>query len=522
MIWSDLLSLQSGFNELIPAQYAHWRPLIIDGLACFLRQLPASRQASLLQEQLDLSASGRSTPAERLVKLMVQCPTLHKLGQVIARQPALDPVLSQQLRTLEFLPAPAHEAQLLDQIRAQLQQLPDHLETSAIELDEQALAAGSVAFVLKFRYPDPQTGVKQTGVFKLLKPGIHERLQEELQALQQLSRFLVLRSQTLGLPAIDYADLLQGVERLMQHEIRLDLEQQHLAQARDFYANTPEIHIPRLLPWCTPKMISMEYIDGQRLTEACLAPQPARQRADTLVRCLLGQPFWTQQEAALFHADLHGGNIFLTTDGRLAILDWSLTAQLSHGQRQQLTACALAALQLDDQALCAALAGLCKLDANDTQLRACVKTHLDQLVKPLSGSASVSGSFPGFSWLLELCDALVQQTPAHLPEDFILLRKSWLSLSGVLHDLNAQSMKATFSANKANHADRVLLPQLLQCLAAEWPTRLFTSPDKPSADFASHLSNKDLQQLLLTGWMLPWQRVSRYWQATLRDLIEPR
>lgn len=440
---------------------------------------------------------------------MIQCPSLHKLGQIIARQPALDHALRKQLQTLEFLPAPVHDAQLIDEIRAELQHCPD---SSAIELDEQALAAGSVAIVLGFSYPDTLTGDKKAGVFKLLKPGVVERLQEELQALQQLARFLAQRSQALGLPAIDYADLLSSVERLMQHEIRLDLEQQHLAQAQAFYADTPEIHIPRLLPWCTPKLISMERIAGVRLTDARLSPRQARQLANTLVRCLLGQPFWHRQEAALFHADLHGGNIFLTTAGRLAILDWSLTARLDHPQRHLLTASALAALRLDDQALCNALAGLCGLNADNLQLQACVEAGLDHLV--------MYNRLPGFSWLLELCDTLLQQTPAHLPEDFILLRKSWLALSGVLHSLASQA-DATRETDSHNQADSVLLPQLLGCLSAEWPARWLTSADRPATDFASHLANKDLQQLLLTGWLLPWQRASRYWLALSRRTPAP-
>src|SRR5574337_1188000 len=75
---------------LVPAQYAAWRPLVAGGLRFFLENLPARRLSAIVAEQLTLPAAG---VAERVTALVRHCPTLHKLGQVVARDRRLAPEL---------------------------------------------------------------------------------------------------------------------------------------------------------------------------------------------------------------------------------------------------------------------------------------------------------------------------------------------------------------------------------------------------------------------------------------------
>jgi len=54
----------------------------------------------MLLNQLDASNS-----AERMTTLMRDCPRLHKLGQLLARDPRLDPGFREELRELVVLPS---------------------------------------------------------------------------------------------------------------------------------------------------------------------------------------------------------------------------------------------------------------------------------------------------------------------------------------------------------------------------------------------------------------------------------
>ena len=79
----QVLAETLGLAQLLPEAHAAYRPLLVDGLRFFLERLPPPRQARILTEQLRLP--GHTSPARRLVTLLRQCPTLHKMGQVVAR-----------------------------------------------------------------------------------------------------------------------------------------------------------------------------------------------------------------------------------------------------------------------------------------------------------------------------------------------------------------------------------------------------------------------------------------------------
>ena len=73
-----------GVGALLPRSLSQWEPLVLEGLARFLNALPAARIEALVQAQFQLGLDA-PLPA-RITTLLLQCPTLHKLGQVLARQ----------------------------------------------------------------------------------------------------------------------------------------------------------------------------------------------------------------------------------------------------------------------------------------------------------------------------------------------------------------------------------------------------------------------------------------------------
>jgi ubiquinone biosynthesis protein len=65
-------------------------------------------------------------------------------------------------------------------------------------------------------------------------------------------------------------------------------------------------------------MTAMERVDGRKVTDPGSSPRERRRLARTLIEALIAQPFWSDSAAsAIFHADPHAGNLFVTDDGRL-------------------------------------------------------------------------------------------------------------------------------------------------------------------------------------------------------------
>jgi ubiquinone biosynthesis protein len=476
--------LQSiGLQDAVPASLERWRPLIVEGVLLLLQRLPAHRQAAILDAQLRLPAD--ASAGQRLVALLQQCPTLHKLGQVVARHRGIPEPVRRELQLLEIPPATTPVAELVAGIRRELP------ADAPVALAGEALAEGSVAVVIPFTWQDG--GQVRHGVFKVLKPGVEQRLHEELAVWLDVADRLQQRGRELGLPALEYRDTFDSVRELLANEVELTFEQANLAAAGRMYANDARIQVPRLLPWCTARITAMERVFGTPVVDPRL-PRGVRERlGESMVAALLARPFWSNDEQALIHADPHAGNLVATDDGRLAILDWSLAARLSKAQREALVDAAIGGLTLDAPRVCRAVSSLGSLAPGHPVLRAAVERALRQVRQ---------FRLPGFDWLVALLDDIASGTEAGFRRELILFRKAWLTLRGVIDDVAAGC-----------NADPALLRVGLQRLLAEWPSRMTAPFD--SRRFDSHVSSADLVGLWMSASWLP----ARFWLGLGADAL---
>jgi len=484
----NMLAEALGIAQLVPEAHAAYRPLLTDGLLFFLERLSPPRLAHILAEQLKLPRA--ATSARRLVALLRQCPTLHKLGQVVARDRRLAPELRENLQGLESL----EPTTPMEEINAIIQR--EWSKVAGLEVGSAALAEASVAVVVPMVWRDSDASAPRQGVFKVLRPGVEEQMHEELEIWSSLGAFLEERCADRGLPVLDYRNTLDSVRRLLAHEIRLDREQAHLTRAAAFYADSPTVLIPQLLPFCTARMTAMERVDGRKVTDSGSSPGERRRLARILIEALIAKPFWSDSPGpAIFHADPHAGNLFETRDGRLAILDWALVTPLSKAQRVAVVQAVASALTLDEGGATRAIASL-GYPSDETTLRAAVASGLCQVRQ---------GTFPGLDWLMALLDRLGTAGAMRFPEELTLFRKALLTLSGVIGDVSGQPS-----------IDEVLIMTGLTQCGREWPARGLAPFD--SRAFGSHLSNAD--------WFGLWAglptTVARYWIGMWRDALDAR
>jgi ubiquinone biosynthesis protein len=474
-------------DSLVPDCYADYRPLVADALRLFLGQLAPGRRAALFAAQ---TAMPPGTPdEERAFAVMRACPTLHKLGQVLARHRALDPAFRTELRRLESLPPSIALADIRPVIACEL-----GADAGAYSMVEEPLAEGSIAVIVPFVHHSGSGGSGTPGVFKVLRPGVAGAVHEELALTGSIGALLEERGAALGLPALPYRETFEQIRIMLLKEIDLATEQANLKRAAKFYANDPGIRIPQLLPGTTQRLTAMERLVVRKVTDAAsLSGDERRRLAQALVRALLARPFFSDTDDALFHGDPHAGNLLLDDEGRLVILDWSLAGTLDRADRRAVIALLLGALTLD---LKRARAGISVLltHPDDT---AALDTALRHAMTGIPWT-----KLPDFGWLIDLLDTLAQNGFAFRP-DLFLFRKSMFTLRGVLQDLSE-----TASLNEP-----IALTGAAQ-FAREYAVRMLYLYSRRS--FGTHLTNGDLARLGLR-WPLT---AARYWARGLREFTD--
>jgi ubiquinone biosynthesis protein len=472
----NLLINEADIASVLPEAYAHYRRPIKGALTVFLEGLPAAHQDTVLLDQATLPPT--ATVSERFARLARSCPALHKLGQTLARDRRLLPELRLELQRLESLPPSIP----LKEIRRVLTRELGRLDRLGVVLEPPALAEASVAVVVPFRHDGRE------GVFKILKPGIEERLEQELALLERVGSYLDEECEALGIPHLDYREAFEGLADRLRHEVRLDLEQRHLAIAQAAYPNAPRIHIPALFEFCSPRVTAMERVYGDKVTDHRFDSADARRRcAELIVTALIARPILSTAADALFHGDPHAGNLLLTRDHRLAILDWSLATTLSEERRVAFVQIILGAVTLDAGRVAAALAVL-------SEQRECDGSAVRSVIDASLGRMR-HGQLPGLLWLTTLLDNVVQVAGMRFGAEMLLMRKMLHALEGVIADIGADR----------RCIDAVLLSDFFKRMAVEWPYRWLVLPDNRA--FATRLSNADLVGVVMN---LPLT-ATRFW-----------
>ena len=487
--WETLLHEES-LAALLPAEYGYLARPIRDSLIRFLRGLGQAEQLAILKAQAELPA--KATLAVRLGRLAQSCPVLHKLGQVLARETRLDVTLRQQFRKLESMPPSVSPESIRETLESEL----GPLDQRGIRLASSAIAEASVAVVIPFsRKGDTKAGQH---VFKVLKPNIEQRLEQELKLLDEVGEYLDARCDELRIPHLDYQESFQQVQQKLREEIDLEHEQRHLREAGRLFADESRVHIPRLLPYCSRRITSMERVFGRQVTDH---PDTCRRKRRRLARLiaeiLIAQPVFSKTRLSMFHADPHAGNLWLTNEGRLAILDWSLVGRLSDDQRVAIGQILLGAITLDAHRVARLLADMAvdgkKTDQKSLRRIACRWVRRVRY-----------GTFPGLAWLTGLLDDATQHGGLRVSSDLMLFRKSLLTLQGVVHDVGDTS----------GLIDATVAFEFIRRFAVEWPGRWVQRPF--SRDNSTHLSNFDLTQTMLSYPLA----AARFWAGYATDLVD--
>jgi ubiquinone biosynthesis protein len=254
-------------------------------------------------------------------------PTYIKLGQMLStRVDLISPAYVQALSRLQDDVAPFDFAEVEHVVTSEL---GVRLSTIFPTFDPKPLAAASLGQVHRATLRDGREVV-----VKVQRPGIREQIVEDMEVLRELAA--VLDSHTDFGQRFAVADLLEEFRRSLIDELDYRRESDNLTTIGAMLEGHGRIVVPKpYADFTTSRVLTMEYVPGRKVTE--LGPL-GRLELDgaPLADELFGAYIRQVLVDGVFHADPHPGNVLVTDDGRLVLLDIGMVARVAPAYQEKL------------------------------------------------------------------------------------------------------------------------------------------------------------------------------------------
>jgi predicted unusual protein kinase regulating ubiquinone biosynthesis (AarF/ABC1/UbiB family) len=197
------------------------------------------------------------------------------------------------------------------------------------EFDTKPLAAASLGQVHWARMRDGREVV-----VKVQRPNIREQIVEDLEALAEVAQFLDAHTE-LG-KRYEFENMLADLRKSLLRELDFKLESNNLISFAENLNEFDSIVLPQPVEdFTTSRVLTMDYIEGKKipsLSPLRLLEVDGSHLAHELFHAYLKQILVD----GFFHADPHPGNVFLTDDDVIALLDLGMVGRISADFRTRL------------------------------------------------------------------------------------------------------------------------------------------------------------------------------------------
>ncbi len=251
-----------------------------------------------------------------------------KLGQFLSSRADLLP--EQALEALSSLqdevpPAPfSHVVSVIET------ELGKPVEEVFSVLERKCTAAASLGQVHKAVLAS--TGAEVA--VKIQRPNIDQLVRMDLSTLKFVI-WVINRFVDTG-EFIDLMGVYQEFKRTVYEEIDYVTEAANAKRFKEMFKDDPNIYIPSVYEdYTSRRLLVLEWIDGIKINDYATLEAEGISRLEVAKRTVSAY-FYQFFAAGFFHADPHPGNVLLTDDGRLAIIDLGMVARVSRDTQDAL------------------------------------------------------------------------------------------------------------------------------------------------------------------------------------------
>ncbi len=400
-------------------------------------------------------------------------PTFVKFGQLLSTRPDVIPesVLF-ELQKLQDTASPMPPGSAL---RIAERELGSPVDEIFSDIDTEPHGAASIGQVHRAVLKSGETVA-----VKVQRPEAGSRVESDLEIMRDFASFLDRR---FGANiVVDVPGLVAEFEGVIRRELDYSAEARAARRFAINFEGSPVV-IPKIYTeLSTPRLLTMEYIEGTRFHDIrplTLKPSERRRVAEMGAEAIFRMAF----EHGFFHGDPHPGNLILTPEGNLALLDFGMVGFLSRGDVEALSRLFISVVNRDAAAALRSLEGLGVQYSTDVR---------DELVQNIGEFLhKYSGLSVGEVTLGQALSELIsiaRRYRLRLPPVFPLLAKALVTAEGL-----ARSIDPTINVYE------VARPYARQLLAERYsPGALRTAAEERAFEYARYVEEypEQLRQVL--------------------------
>lgn len=260
------------------------------------------------------------TPEELTEDLIKMGPTYVKLGQLLSTRPdLLPPHYMEALATLQD-DVEEVEYPVIEEIFRE--EIGIRISKAFASFEEKPMASASIGQVHK--------AVMHSGqvvAIKIQRPGIRKRFVEDLDALMTLSE----KAENFSETARNYGvhAVIEELRYNLLKELDYTLEAQNLLTLKENLKDFKLLFVPSpILDFSSSRVLTMEFVEGNKITKVSPLKRmdmDFKPLVDELVKGYLKQIIVD----GFAHADPHPGNVYLSPENKIALMDLGMVAKFS-------------------------------------------------------------------------------------------------------------------------------------------------------------------------------------------------
>ncbi len=265
-------------------------------------------------------------------------PTFVKLAQVFASRPDVvpEPYLSTLGTLVDRVPVVPFD-EIEHEIISAYGKGPEEMFE---RFDREPLASGSLGQVYRASYEGRDV------VVKVLRPGVEELVASDIHAVSRILDIVSARWSNSHLRG--FRVVVDEFSKRIGEEMDFNHEAINAIAIADRFATNPRVLVPAIeMELTRQRVIVMEYMEGTKIDALSSRISSGQLSGKRVVESVVEAYIQMMLVDGLFHADPHPGNLLVTDDGRLVLLDFGMVVRVEPEMRRTLIRTALAAVGRD-------------------------------------------------------------------------------------------------------------------------------------------------------------------------------